>query len=139
MLSDGMAMPNCFEGILAEGGRALLRACMRMTPHLDLHSPACIHRVSITGQGFSKDLFQGSNVVFIGPHPCRVNSHLSSETTIVCETSKSADAGDFTVAVIVDGFTVASKCCFTYDWGWTPSEWRAWRRSGDPREGEALQ
>ncbi|KXZ47880.1 hypothetical protein GPECTOR_32g493 [Gonium pectorale] len=39
------------------------------------------------GAGFSADRYGGSNVVFIGPYPCTVVNHLTSDTLVVFEGS----------------------------------------------------
>lgn len=88
---------------------------------MPLPSTSSHRRMVIQGAGFSMDKYTGSNVVSIGPYPCNVINHLTSDTLITCETTP-GNFGTYVVTVVVDGAYSASSCCFTYDRTLTPSE-----------------
>ncbi|KAL6747058.1 hypothetical protein V8C86DRAFT_3034101 [Haematococcus lacustris] len=77
-------------------------------------------RLQITGTGFSTDRFAGGNVVYVGPYPCSVIPHLSSNSLVTCETSPGA-SGNYPVTVLVDGRSSDTECCFSYSSEFTPS------------------
>lgn len=98
------------------------------TPSADLAAsdpqlPHTFHttRLSIQGSGFSRDLYQGSNQVYIGPYPCTILSYLTTDSVITCETI-AGDEGTYTVTVVVDGAQSASQCCFSFNTSSTPSK-----------------
>ena len=88
----------------------------------------------IQGAGFSMDKYTGSNVVSIGPYPCNVIDHLTSDTLITCETTP-GNFGTYVVTVVVDGAYSASSCCFTYDRTLTPSERQGRHQLGTGMDG----
>jgi hypothetical protein len=82
----------------------------------------CPHnRLIISGEGFSQDLYTGGNFVSVGPYPCHVVHHLTSDTLITCETV-AGDAGSYPISVIVDGTYQDSQCCFNFSPNLTPCE-----------------
>ena len=78
-------------------------------------------RLVIQGVGFSADRYTGGNVVTVGPYPCNVINHLTTDSLITCETTP-GNFGTYVVTVVVDGTYSASSCCFSYDRSRTPSK-----------------
>ena len=70
----------------------------------------------------------------IGPYPCNVINHLTSDTLITCETTP-GNFGTYVVTVVVDGAYSASSCCFTYDRTLTPSERQGRHQLGTGMDG----
>ncbi|GFH23935.1 uncharacterized protein HaLaN_21635, partial [Haematococcus lacustris] len=88
-------------------------------------------RLQITGTGFSTDRFAGGNVVYVGPYPCSVIPHLSSNSLVTCETSPGA-SGNYPVTVLVDGRSSDTECCFSYSSEFTPTLRAAVPSAGPP-------
>ncbi|KXZ47884.1 hypothetical protein GPECTOR_32g497 [Gonium pectorale] len=70
------------------------------------------------GAGFSADRYNGSNVVFIGPYPCTVVNHLTSDTLV-------RPVGPGTE-------TVTYYRTYSYDAGYTPTVFMLWPSAGPP-------
>eukprot|EP00798_Chlamydomonas_sp_ICE-L_P018970 gene18969-25545_t len=82
--------------------------------------------VLISGTGFSQDRYLGANQVFVGPYPCAVNTHLSSDSVIACQTAETPLPGVYDVTVLVadgdGGFESNTMAgAFNYDPSWTPT------------------
>ncbi|GFR40479.1 hypothetical protein Agub_g1046, partial [Astrephomene gubernaculifera] len=69
-------------------------------------------RISIYGTGFG-DMYTSSRVVFIGPYPCSIISHLSSSSVLTCETAPGL-AGTYFLTISVDGADPTSYWGYTY-------------------------
>lgn len=112
----------CHRRILNTTGSDMKTPQRRTWQHLT-QLPHTFHttRLSIQGSGFSRDLYQGSNQVYIGPYPCTILSYLTTDSVITCETI-AGDEGTYTVTVVVDGAQSASQCCFSYNASSTPSK-----------------
>ena len=112
---------------------------------LILSSQAGGTRLTITGAGFSTDLINGNNQVFIGESgefECHVIPELCSPRTIVCETSPKLDrvsTGRLPLRVVVDVLhSITRPSSYYYTSGSTPYLSRANEDETALRVGEAL-
>ncbi|KAG1654571.1 hypothetical protein FOA52_009012 [Chlamydomonas sp. UWO 241] len=117
--------------VLALQGVAVLAQTVAAISPSTRGSKAGGFRLTLTGSNFSADPYTGSNTVYVGPYPCSVIDHLTTDRSITCDTGP-GDDGTYNVSVVVDGATTATACCFSYEDSLTPTLRRVYPSAGPP-------